>query len=88
MFNFYGVLLPPARFCIFSRLREQPPHFAASGTFEHSFAFKWKELYAQHAEQKRLLEAQFEEAARKLEMDEMDARAEHQTALMREGCNT
>lgn len=67
------------------REREMGPRFAPPGSFEHTVAHKWKDLYAQHAEQKRLLEAQFNEAARKLEVDEMDAKLEHQKAVMREG---
>ena len=65
-----------------------PPRFAPPGSFQHAFALKWKELYAQHAEQMRLLDAQFNDAVRKLELDEMDARLEHQTAVMREGAVT
>ena len=67
------------------REREAPPRFATPGSFEFNFAQKWKELYAQHEQQKKLLDMQFQDAVSKLEMDEVNARMEHQTAMMREG---
>lgn len=64
--------------------REAPPRFASQGSFEFSFAQKWKELYKQHDQRKKQLEDEFQDAVARLELDESTALMEHQTAMLRE----
>ena len=69
----------------FCRERETPPRFAQPGTFEETFARRWKALDDLERHQRDQLEKNIQAAKEKLEMEMENAIQEHRNMLMKQG---
>lgn len=67
----------------FREEREVGPRFAESGSFEHSFALRWKDLYEVEKRKRERLEDEIEEARRNLQDQIEYSRLEHDTMQLR-----
>jgi len=63
----------------FKEQREVGPRFAEQGTFEHSFALRWKDLYQVERQKRDRLEQEIQEARKSLQDTIEYSRLEHTT---------
>lgn len=63
--------------------RDIGPRFADQGTFEHSFALRWKELYEIEKQKRDRLEQEIQEARTNLENQFEYSRIEHKTMSLK-----
>lgn len=67
----------------FKEQRDVGPRFADQGTFEHSFALRWKELYEVEKQKRDRLEQEIQEARTNLENQFEYSRIEHKTMSLK-----
>lgn len=67
----------------FMEEREVGPRFAEQGSFEHSFALKWKDLYEVEKKQRDKLEQDIQDARKNLQDQIKYIRIEHDTMQLR-----
>lgn len=67
----------------FKEQRDVGPRFAEQGTFEHTFALRWKELYAIEKQKRECLEQEIQEARKNLQDQIEYSRLEHDTMQLR-----
>lgn len=63
--------------------RDVGPRFAEQGTFEHTFALRWKELYEVEKQKRDRLEQEIQEARNNLQNQIEYSRLEHDTMQLR-----
>lgn len=63
--------------------RDVGPRFAEQGSFEHSFALRWKELYDVEKQKRERLEQEIQEARKNLQGQIEFSRLEHDTMQLR-----
>lgn len=63
--------------------RDVGPRFAEQGTFEHTFALRWKELYDVEKQKRDRLEQEIQEARKNLQDQIEYSRLEHDTMQLR-----
>lgn len=63
--------------------RDVGPRFAEQGSFEQSFALRWKELYAIEKQKRERLEQEIADARKTLENQIEEARVEHKAMQLR-----
>lgn len=67
----------------FKEQRDVGPRFAEQGTFEHTFALRWKELYEIEKQKRECLEQEIQEARKNLQDQIEYSRLEHDTIQLR-----
>lgn len=68
----------------YHREREVGPRFASTGSFEHEYGMRWKQLYDLFAQKKESLQKELELEKEKLEAQMEYARYEHETEMLRD----
>lgn len=68
----------------FMKLRQQGPHFADQGSFEHEYGQRWKHMHELFRQKSDALKREMEMEEEKLEAQMEYARYEHETEQLRE----
>ncbi|XP_039430812.1 hrp65 protein-like [Culex pipiens pallens] len=68
----------------FMKLRQQGPHFADMGSFEHEYGQRWKQMHDLFKQKSDALKREMEMEEEKLEAQMEYARYEHETEQLRE----
>lgn len=68
----------------FMKLRQQGPHFADQGSFEHEYGQRWKQMHDLFKQKADALKREMEMEEEKLEAQMEYARYEHETEQLRE----
>lgn len=68
----------------FFKERQSGPRFAESGSFEHEYGTRWKQLHELYKQKHEALKREMQIEEEKLEVQMEYARYEHETELLRE----